>query len=303
MRAGAGRTAAVDGRAGLSTSTLRISSHGAGAPAVVLEPGMGASGIGWSRVRDRLAGRTRVITYDRAGLGDSPPAPGDRGIAALATDLATVLAEAEAAPAVVVGHSLGATIARQLAATRPELVAGLVLIDPIPEQWVLKHAWWAEPIGRLMYRSLATLARHGLMDAITALPGASTLTRSSTSPLAGFTAAERAVLAEEMRRPHHHLAAGREYTGLLRSRADLLALRRASTSVPCTVLSGGQAAWWSGSLRRTATTWHARLARGGRHVVVPGGGHFLPRYQPEVVVGAVEEVIAGLVGAPVGFGG
>src|SRR5262249_37441182 len=45
-------------------------------------------------------------------------------------DLATLL-EAEAqAPVPIVGHSLGALVGMQLAATRPELVRWLVLLDP-----------------------------------------------------------------------------------------------------------------------------------------------------------------------------
>lgn len=43
---------------------------------------------------------------------------------------AAALAAALAEPVVVVGHSFGGAIALHLAATRPELVAGLVLLDP-----------------------------------------------------------------------------------------------------------------------------------------------------------------------------
>jgi pimeloyl-ACP methyl ester carboxylesterase len=43
-------------------------------------------------------------------------------------------------PLVVVGHSMGATVSMELAATRPDLVAGLVLIDPVmvPPKLVLR---------------------------------------------------------------------------------------------------------------------------------------------------------------------
>ena len=131
----------------------------------------------------RLAGTTTmVITYDRSGLGASPPRPGGRGVRALTEDLAHTIEIACSDPAVVVGHSLGATLPRSLAATRPDLVAGLVLIDPIPDQWVLNHARWAAPVGAIAYRILAILARLGLLDMTLRLPLLRGVTRSNTSP-------------------------------------------------------------------------------------------------------------------------
>ncbi|HEY4017286.1 MAG TPA: alpha/beta fold hydrolase, partial [Pseudonocardiaceae bacterium] len=74
---------------------------------VVLEPGLGASSVGWSGLHARLAESTRVISYDRAGLGASRPSPGHRDLTALTADLAEVIATAGAGPAVLVRHSLG----------------------------------------------------------------------------------------------------------------------------------------------------------------------------------------------------
>jgi pimeloyl-ACP methyl ester carboxylesterase len=273
------------------TGPISINIAGTGLPAVVCEPGMGASSAGWSRLRDGVAATTRVITYDRRGLGASPVGPGGRGIAALAADLAHVIGCA-GGPAVVVGHSLGATIARYLAATRADLVAGLILIDPIPDRWVLRHAWWAEPFAQTGYLAMEGLARLGLIDVAMALPLLRGVTRSSTSPLAALTDADRAALAAEMRRPESHRTARREFGGLLHSRAELRAMT--AITVPMTVISGERTHPLAARLRRIATAWHEQLVHAGtdaRHVIVDDGGHCIPRYQPDLVVAATSELL------------
>jgi pimeloyl-ACP methyl ester carboxylesterase len=267
-----------------------------GRPAVVCEPGLGASSVGWSQVRDGLAATTLVVTYDRSGLGASPARPGGRGVVSLTEDLANTIEIACAgSPAVVVGHSLGATLARHLAATRPDLVAGLVLIDPIPDRWVLHHARWAAPIGAAAYLAMAGLAGLGLLDTTMRLPLFRGVTRSSTSPLAALTDGDRDLLADEMRRPGSHHAARREFSGLLRSRAELRALRaNPTTAVPLTVISGGRTHWLTSRLRRSATAWHAELVEqspGARHIVVADGCHCIPRYQPDLVTAATVELL------------
>jgi pimeloyl-ACP methyl ester carboxylesterase len=267
---------------------IRLSGHGF---PVVLEPGLGASSVGWSRLHELLAEQSRVVSYDRAGLGATPPSAGRRDLTALAADLAEVITTVDGGPSVIVGHSLGGTIARQLAATRPELVAGLVLVDPIPDDWVLRHARWAGPPGALMYLAMQATAHIGLIDALTALPLGRAIVRSSTSPLAALTDDERQQLAAELRRPQQHRSARAEFTGLLGSGRQLRALAAHPPAVPLTVISGTRTHRLGMPLRRRATAWHARLARAGRHIVVPDGDHFIPRYQPEIVRDAVADLL------------
>lgn len=279
--------------AGLS---VRVTGQDRGGPAVLLEPGLGASSVGWSRVRRQVADLTRVITYDRAGLGMSPSGNDRRGLDELVTDLAHVIHDHGGhRPVILVGHSLGATLARHLTATRPELVTGLVLIDPIPERWALRHGAWAVPFGLASYGALEFTARLGLMDRVMALPVLRGVTRSSTSPLAAFTNAERDALAAEMRNPTSHRTARREFTGLLASRAALRALAsNPAITAPVTIISAGRTHALAAHLRRAATAWHAQLVAvspDARHVVVADGDHFLPRYQPEIVTAAVADLL------------
>lgn len=281
---------------------VQVSGVDRGRPPVLLEPGLGASSVGWARLRDRLCEQTQVITYDRAGLGASPPSAGPRGLDALGTDLAHVIhTHGHGAPVVLVGHSLGATLARHLWVSRPDLVAGLVLIDPVPEYWLLCHGPWVAPFGRLGYRVLEALARMGAIDTALALPLLRGITRSSTSPLAAFTAAERAALAGEVRDPASHRAAEREFTGFLRhSRSALRALHvNPYTSVPLTVISGGRSSAIGMPLREAVIRWHAQLVTAtpaARHLVIHDGSHFIPRYRPDVVVAAVIELLGTVAG-------
>jgi len=73
-----------------------------------------------------------VISYDARGHGRSAPAPehGAYGYELLASDLEAVLDALELPRAVLAGASMGAHTALRLALTKPERVAGLVLITP-----------------------------------------------------------------------------------------------------------------------------------------------------------------------------
>ena len=77
-----------------------------------------------------LAPHVRVVAYDRAGLGGSAPAPGLVLIDRQIDDLTSVITGLAAGPCVLAGHSWGGILVQLLAFRRPDLVAGLVLVDP-----------------------------------------------------------------------------------------------------------------------------------------------------------------------------
>lgn len=91
--------------------------------------GLTGHGMRWARMFGQNLPDTAVIAPDLLGHGRSSwdaPWTIEANAAALAA-----LVEAEATePVVVVGHSFGAAVALHLAATQPDLIAGLVLLDP-----------------------------------------------------------------------------------------------------------------------------------------------------------------------------
>lgn len=97
-------------------------------PLVVLVQGLGLSGRMWMSLPFGLArAGYDVVTVDNRGTGASDtPRPPYR-MADLADDLARVITDVDAGPAVVVGISFGGMIAQHLALRHPELVRGLVL--------------------------------------------------------------------------------------------------------------------------------------------------------------------------------
>lgn len=106
---------------------LALRDTGAG-PASVLLHGLAGDGGEWDAVAAALDGR--VVAPDARGHGAS--GPGDMSPAAHVADVVEVIGTLGLAPVVLVGQSLGGLTALQVAAERPELVCGLVLVDAGP---------------------------------------------------------------------------------------------------------------------------------------------------------------------------
>jgi pimeloyl-ACP methyl ester carboxylesterase len=98
--------------------------RGQGVP-ILLVPASGSTAATWGPAGDELAGIGQVIAYDRRGYLRSGGPPG-RSIAEHTADAVALLDRLQVAPAVVVGISVAATIALDLARLRPDLVRAVV---------------------------------------------------------------------------------------------------------------------------------------------------------------------------------
>ena len=96
---------------------------------------MNCGAASWQRVMPLLAPHVRVAAYDRAGIGGSAPAPGLVTIDRQVDDLASVITGLAAGPCVLAGHSWGGILVQLLAFRRPDLAAGLVLVDQGMRRW------------------------------------------------------------------------------------------------------------------------------------------------------------------------
>jgi len=109
---------------------LHVNCTGKGSPTVVVENGLGDFSFDWILVQDKVAGFTRICTYDRAGYAWSDPGPKPRTFAQINLELCDALAKlGEHGPFVLVGHSYGGPVIRNFALTYPHDVAGMVLVD------------------------------------------------------------------------------------------------------------------------------------------------------------------------------
>jgi pimeloyl-ACP methyl ester carboxylesterase len=264
-------------------------------PTLVLAAGRNDTAISWAPLLAALAARTHLVAYDRAGLGASDPDPGPEppSVGRQVADLAAVIRQTGGGPCVVVGHSWGGLLAQLLAARHPELVCGLVLVDPAhldmlsglprPLRWLNRQA--TEHLG-------AALRALGLLRPVVWLSARRTSRRFSDDPRVRslVVAAYRAHAGRTQVRANRD-----EFRAIL---ADAPALRRAMAEpagrIPLVVLSAtggappGVRRHWTGLQAGVADAAPGGL---GRHVLVPDTGHNIHHDRPELVASLVLEVI------------
>jgi pimeloyl-ACP methyl ester carboxylesterase len=129
-----GPASATGHRIDIGDRALYLDCQGTGGPTVVLEGGISSD---WAAVQPAVAESGRVCSYDRP---DSPGSRSDptpsRTAQEVVDDLrAALTAAGETGPYVMVGHSMGGLYVQLFAYLHPGEVAGLVLVDPTPEDF------------------------------------------------------------------------------------------------------------------------------------------------------------------------
>ncbi len=114
------------------STRLHVVRRGAGEPIVFLH-GMGTSAATWARCMDLLDDRFTVVAPDLLGHGGSPVLddPAEYTRDRTLVDLDEIIDELDGSP-VLVGHSLGGYLALAYAATRPDAVRGVVVLNTGP---------------------------------------------------------------------------------------------------------------------------------------------------------------------------
>lgn len=128
-------------------ATIFVRAGGSG-PAVVLIHGFGDTGDMWGPLAERLAKTHTVIVPDLRGMGRSSRAASGYAKKAQAQDIRAVLTAFKVDRADVVGHDIGTMVAYAYAASYPDKVNKLVVMDaPVPgippwNQLVLNPKLW-----------------------------------------------------------------------------------------------------------------------------------------------------------------
>jgi pimeloyl-ACP methyl ester carboxylesterase len=277
---------------------------GKGQPVVVLEAGIAATSLSWSRVQNELSTVTTVLSYDRAGLGWSgTTAPRDATARSAAEDLKALLDRSEhPGPYILVGHSFGGLIARIFQQQYPAEIVGLILVDP------LRRAEWRNPTGAKrqtlargvkLSRRGAFLARLGIVRfALRLLTGGSqTIPRLLAKATAGKGAQVAGRLAGEvskMPREHwptiaEHWSQPRSFETMARNLEKLpesveqLDETRTLGDLPLIILSAGKPI--------PEHQADAALSTRGENIVIPHSGHWIQLDAPEAVIEAVKRMI------------
>jgi len=253
---------------------LAYEERGSGDPVLLVH---GTGGNIWDPLPEMLASAGhRVIAYDRRGFGGSTH-QAIKDLPRHTADAAALLQGLNAAPAIVVGHSMGGVIGLDLAARHPDLVRALVLVEPPlhfkkhPSANMIRSLVVAQVVRRVRGEQVA--AERFFRFATGTTDGGNGYDQTPPDERAKLLANAPAVMRE--------LDSG---TGEHVTTADI-----AGIGCPVICLVGSMTLPDYG--RAAERIAKARPAT--RIVTVEGAGHVLPISHPQAVLDAVREVSAG----------
>lgn len=282
---------------------------GDGRPAVILEAGIAASCLNWTSVQAAIGQFTRVCSYDRASLGWSDPAGSPRTLSRAIEELNALLtASGLPEPFVLAGHSFGGLLVRCYAASYPERVAGLVLVDPLAAaEWLNPSAtqWKTLRQGVRLARRGATLAQFGVVRfGLAGLAGGARLIPSLVARMASSGRGESAIsrLVREVQKmppetwplvrahwcqPKCFLGMASYLESLPASAAETSSWAELPAEIPVTILSAANSLPAQLAERDTI----ARRSTHGRHTIASKSGHWIHFDEPELVIEAIREMV------------
>jgi pimeloyl-ACP methyl ester carboxylesterase len=116
-----------------TVGTLKVERHGDRGRAVILIPGLQGGPWVWQRTIEQLQKDHVVYAVTLAGF-DGVPAPADGGNLFDRADasLEQLIEQRKIDKPVLVGHSLGGTLALRFAGEHPALISGVVAVDGLP---------------------------------------------------------------------------------------------------------------------------------------------------------------------------
>jgi 3-oxoadipate enol-lactonase len=162
--------ASLEVKARIQDIDVHFETQGTGEPLLLIH-GLGSSTEDWEPQIADFAAHFRVITYDVRGHGRTDKPRARYSIRQFADDAAALLQHLDAAPAHILGISMGGMIALQLAVDHPKMVKSLTIVNSGPE---LVLRTWKQRIAiysRFAIVRLMGMRKMGEMLATRLLPG------------------------------------------------------------------------------------------------------------------------------------
>ena len=111
---------------------MYMRTFGKSTPVVIFDSGSGDDSTVWNAILPQISQFSRVVVYDRAGLGKSDPRPGNNAISSQdSVDALKLMLKKEniKPPYILVGHSRGGLNMQLFSQKYPNEIAAVVLID------------------------------------------------------------------------------------------------------------------------------------------------------------------------------
>ncbi|HET9028542.1 MAG TPA: alpha/beta hydrolase [Candidatus Aquilonibacter sp.] len=118
--------------ASFQSGTLHVDRYGHGGTALVFVPGLGCCPWSWAEQIARFSKNNTVYAVTLAGFDGTPFTPQSDLTATFENDFWGMLASQHIDKPIVVGHSLGGTLAFALAESHPERLRAVVAVDGLP---------------------------------------------------------------------------------------------------------------------------------------------------------------------------
>lgn len=251
-------------------------------PAVIMDAGLGGFTLDWYKVQHLLADNNiKACSYDRAGYGWSQRGPSPRTTDQIVDELHTMLEVAEIPPPyVMAGHSFGGYNVLYYAKLYPENMAGLVLVDSShPRQDALLPAI---PNDKAVV-NMGNFKRVFTGETLPLYP------QHIRNLVGAILSSVKTADAERKEYVNYPVSASQvERSGKLRD-------------MPLTVITRGEQQWSDDPLGEAMyRAWMdmqkdlVHLNVSGKHIIAEGSGHLIPLEKPEIIVAAIQSMIAEL---------
>ncbi len=244
---------------------------------VLFEPGLGGSALEWLPIAESISSNVRACIYDRAGYAWSDPGSNPRHVVLLAREAKQLLIAMKTnSNLILVGHSFGGLIMRQLASIMPGSVIGLILVDASHE------------------------------DQFTRLAGESNVAMLPTSNNFVVSAPELpSGLRDDIKRKIRALSRMRKtYTALhaeiesFRDSCDYIKANRKSFHFPVKIISrgsdpyaGDNAAGNKDKIWHELQTEFLSLSETATQIIADDSGHHVHVDRPELIEDAIDKIL------------